>query len=121
MPILKNARHEAFAQARARGARLDDAYEDAGFAPGRGHASRLAGQDKVAERIAELRALDTQMEGAEVQTVIVALLRLAGASEAEKNLAGLKEARQTLLEACRLRNELTEARNNERIQLHGFF
>ena len=40
MPQLENLRHEAFAQARAKGARLDDAYEDAGFAPSNGHASR---------------------------------------------------------------------------------
>ena len=32
MPQLKNPRHEAFAQARAAGARLCEAYVEAGFA-----------------------------------------------------------------------------------------
>jgi phage terminase small subunit len=45
MPVLDNPRHEAFAQARAKGARLEQAYEEAGFAPGNGHASRL---DRIA-------------------------------------------------------------------------
>ena len=61
MPLLKNPRHEAFAHARAKGALLDDAYEDAGFAPGNGHASRLAQRPEVAGRIAELRALQSDL------------------------------------------------------------
>lgn len=55
MPALKSSQHEAFARARAGGARLEDAYEDAGFAPDRAHAARLSKQALVAERIAELR------------------------------------------------------------------
>ena len=39
MPTLRNPRQEAFAQARAGGALLDDAYEAAGFAPGNRHAA----------------------------------------------------------------------------------
>lgn len=36
MPVLKNARHEKFAQALAKGKTADDAYADAGFKPDRG-------------------------------------------------------------------------------------
>jgi len=50
MPILQNARHEIFAQSRAKGARLEDAYEDAGFIPGNGHAGKLAQRPEVSER-----------------------------------------------------------------------
>jgi hypothetical protein len=56
MPALENTRHEAFAQAVTRGSRADQAYEDAGFAPGNDHGARLRAQPEVAERIAELRA-----------------------------------------------------------------
>ena len=67
MPVLTNARHEAFAQARAQGAMLDDAYEDAGFVLIRGHASRLASQPNVAERIAEIRTDEAAFSGASAQ------------------------------------------------------
>jgi len=40
MPL--SPKHEAFAQAPAKGARLEDAYEDAGFTPGNYNAIRLA-------------------------------------------------------------------------------
>jgi phage terminase small subunit len=56
MPALRDPRHEAFAQARAKGALLIDAYESAGFVRHRGHPSRLALKLDVAHRIAELRA-----------------------------------------------------------------
>jgi hypothetical protein len=51
MPTLTDPRAEAFAQSRARGANLEDAYELAGFAGGQGHASRFARRAKVAARI----------------------------------------------------------------------
>lgn len=114
MPILQNNRHEAFAQARAKGARLDDAYEDAGFAPGRGHASRLAHTPEVAERIAELRADQARLADASVQAVIVALLRIAKVGEDLGTPAGVKEARLTLLEAQRLTGALASSRSHER-------
>ncbi|MGI9170060.1 MAG: hypothetical protein ACR2FH_07800, partial [Caulobacteraceae bacterium] len=56
MPVLDNPGHEAFALARAKGARLEDAYECAGFAPGNRHAARMAALPEVAERTVELRA-----------------------------------------------------------------
>ena len=82
MPLLENPRHEAFAQARAKGARLEDAYEDAGFTPGNRHASRLAERREVIDRIAELRALQADLCDANLQGVVASLLRVAKASEA---------------------------------------
>ncbi len=105
MPPLENARHEAFAKARAGGARLEDAYEDAGFAPDRGHACRLAQRPEVAERVAELRAANAALEDAEPRAIIAALLRLAKDNEALKSVEGSKEARANLLEVCRLRGD----------------
>ena len=52
--------HNAFAQARAGGALLDDAYEIAGFVPGHRHASRLAKLPELAERIGKLLAARTE-------------------------------------------------------------
>jgi len=115
MPILQNIRHEAFAQGRAKGALLDDAYEDAGFAPENGHASRLAKRPEVAERIAELRVEHAQVGDASVASVIAALLRIAKAGEDLASAAGVKEARLTMLEAFRLSDALATARNFERL------
>ena len=114
MPILQNPRHETFAQARAKGALLDDAYEDAGFAPGNGHASRLALRPEVAERIGELRAERSELIDSNTQAVVAALLRIAKASEALASPAGIKEARVTLLEARRLGSSLADERARER-------
>jgi hypothetical protein len=114
MPILQHPRHEAFAQARAKGARLDDAYEDAGFAPGNGHASRLALRPEVAERIGELRADCSELTESNTQAVIGALLRISKAGEALASPGGIKEARETLMQAWRLSNDLAHNREMER-------
>jgi hypothetical protein len=116
MPILKNPRHEAFAQARAKGAVLEDAFEDAGFAPDRGHASRLAARDEVAERIAELKAEQAEIDGASTRSVIAALLRLAEGGQKLESPAALKEVRLALLDAQRLVHELAVHRQIDRNQ-----
>ncbi len=114
MPTLPNLRHEAFAQARARGASLVNAYEDAGFTPDRSHACRLAKDPNVAERLAELRAEQIEFDDARPLAVIAALLRVAKAAEAEATPAAHKEVRMTLLEVDRLRGEMLRSRANDR-------
>jgi hypothetical protein len=114
MPILQNPRHEAFAQARAKGALLDDAYEDAGFVPERGNACRLAKRPEVAARIAELRADNSALGDFNRQGMIASLLRIAKASEDHSSPAGVKETRLTLLEAWRLAGEFSKDREHER-------
>ena len=52
MPVLKNARHERFAQLIATGSTADAAYKEAGYSPDRGAACRLSA--KVNKRVAEL-------------------------------------------------------------------
>ena len=114
MPLLQNPKHEAFAQARAKGTYLEDAYEIAGFRPGRGHASRLAARADVAERIAELRAAHHLASDASIVTVINTLLRMVEDSEALATPAGLKERRLTLLKAMKLGFRLQLRRSNDR-------
>lgn len=55
MAVLKNARHEKFAQLRAQGKTQDEAYEAAGFKPSRHHASRLATNGNVQARVTEIQ------------------------------------------------------------------
>ncbi|MDO6966972.1 terminase small subunit [Rhizobium alvei] len=54
MPVLTNSRHEAFAQAIAKGASAVDAYVQAGYAPSRSAASRLSTNVNIERRVAEL-------------------------------------------------------------------
>jgi phage terminase small subunit len=56
MPVLKNARHEKFAQALAKGKTADEAYVDAGYKPDRGHASRLAANGNIQARLEEIKS-----------------------------------------------------------------
>jgi hypothetical protein len=113
MPVLKNPRHETFAQLRAKGAGLEDAYEDAGFAPYKGNASRLASQDLVAERIAELRA-ELVDQAVNRGTILAALMRIAKTTEDLKTLEGAREARGALLDADRLLSDRSQRRRYER-------
>lgn len=52
---LKNQRQEKFALGLIEGKTQSQAYADAGYKPDDGHASRLAGNGKIAERVAYLR------------------------------------------------------------------
>lgn len=54
MPVLKNARHEAFAQELAKGKTADEAYRLAGFKPNRGNASVLKRKEIISNRVAEI-------------------------------------------------------------------
>jgi hypothetical protein len=113
MPALRDPRHEAFAQARAKGARLDDAYEAAGYVLAKGHSSRMAARPEVAERIAELRALQADEEAVSLPAVIAALMRIAKAGAASENPAKLKEARLALVDAARLEADLARGRHGD--------
>jgi type VI protein secretion system component VasK len=54
MPVLKNARHETFAQELAKGKTADEAYQLAGFKPNRGNAARLNANESIRARVEEL-------------------------------------------------------------------
>ncbi|HLZ85499.1 MAG TPA: hypothetical protein VKQ54_18195 [Caulobacteraceae bacterium] len=115
MPALENPRHETFAQARANGALLNDAYGSAGFVLHRGHPSRLANRAEVAERIAELRALRTEAEAHTPLALLASLRRIVRAGEGSENPALVREARLAIVEAARLQVELARLQGpNER-------
>jgi hypothetical protein len=117
MPPLDHPRHEAFAQARAKGARLDDAYEHAGFVLCKGHPSRLARRPEVAERIAELRGLRNEADDINPKRLIAGLLRMAKAAEASENAALVKEARLALLDAARLHDSTEHGRRQDQADI----
>jgi hypothetical protein len=54
MPILKNGKHERFAQGLAAGKSASDAYKGAGFAASYPNSSRLQRKDHIGQRVAEI-------------------------------------------------------------------
>jgi hypothetical protein len=121
MPALLDRRHEAFAQARAKGALLIDAYESAGFVRHRGHPSRLALKDRVADRIAELRASKTDIEDTSPLGLLASLRRIIKAGEASENPTLVNAARLAIVDASRLRAELARQQADEQRQLDKDF
>jgi len=69
MAALRNARHEAFAQALFQNKSATEAYQLAGFQPHDGNASRLRGNEQIKSRLAEL-----QSEAAKASEITVASL-----------------------------------------------
>jgi phage terminase small subunit len=66
---LPNARHELFAQERAKGLTTDAAYKKAGFRANRSNASRLNSNDRIKARIKELQgraALKAEITAADI-------------------------------------------------------
>ena len=55
MPALKNPRHEAFAQALARGMSASAAYVEGGYKANRHNAAALAREEHIRTRVAELQ------------------------------------------------------------------
>jgi hypothetical protein len=53
--MLRNSRHEKFAQELAAGQSAAEAYELAGYKPNYGNCIRLKGNERVANRVAELQ------------------------------------------------------------------
>ncbi len=121
MPSLQDPHHECFAQARARGMLLIDAYETAGFVRHRGHPSRLACKPEVAERIAELRRLQIHIEATSLQGLLASLRRIIMAGERSENPTLVNAARLAIVDAARLRDELSRQQALERVQIDSVF
>src|SRR5580704_3835701 len=60
MAVLRNVRHEAFAQAVANGHSAFKAHEIAGFFPDRANAGRLRHRDDISRRVDEIVATRTK-------------------------------------------------------------
>jgi hypothetical protein len=106
---LADDRREAFARAFAGGASRTAAYARAGYLGGRSAASRLARRPEVAARVAALRRRAERMDEAEPEAAIVVLMEAAACADLTC-AAGLREAREALLEARQLQGELVEER-----------
>jgi phage terminase small subunit len=76
LPVLKNARHERFAQALAKGETADAAYAMAGFSPNRGNATRLNANESVVARVAEILGKAADKAGVTQEMVMRELAKI---------------------------------------------
>jgi hypothetical protein len=80
MPVLQNPRHEAFAQALARGMSASAAYKEVGYRGTRHNAATLARKKHIKTRVAELQ---------EEQLAIHQQATAAAAADAKVTIEGL--------------------------------
>lgn len=108
MPALSNPKHERFAQALAKGETAIAAYEQAGYSPDRGAASRLSANVSIERRVTEI--LDKAAERAEISVASVTnrLLAIATKAEAKDDAAMLSVARASLMDAAKLNGLVVE-------------
>ena len=80
MAILKNAKHERFAQALAKGKTADEAYQLAGYSAHRGNASRLSANEIIRSRVDEILGKAAQKVGVTVERVVAELAKIGFAN-----------------------------------------
>lgn len=77
MSVLRNSRHEAFAQAVAKGKSAAEAYSEAGYKLHRPSASRLLTNANVAARVSELKERAAEQAEVTAKDVIIGLYKEA--------------------------------------------
>jgi hypothetical protein len=70
VPMLRNPRHERFAQELATGKTADAAYGLAGYRENRSNAARLSANQDIEKRVAEIQAAGAELAAITVETLI---------------------------------------------------
>lgn len=91
MSVLENPRHEAFAQALAKGNTADEAYIQAGYAENRGNATRLKANESIQRRVAELQGMAADRVVVDREWVLAKLIENAKNTQ-ESNPAASNKA-----------------------------
>nr|DAH62807.1 MAG TPA: terminase small subunit [Caudoviricetes sp.] len=98
MPVMKNAKYEAFAQGLAGGLTSDVAYQKAGFKPNRGNATRLKANESVQSRVEEIKSRIAEKAEWTAADRLLALKNIFDASE--------KDDRRTAISAIAEANKM---------------
>ncbi|MBZ9939153.1 terminase small subunit [Mesorhizobium sp. BR1-1-16] len=88
MSVLKNPRHEAFAQALAKGQSATEAYQTAGYAESRSAASRLSTNVNVVARVADIQEKAATKVGVTIERVVTELAKIGFANMLDYMRAG---------------------------------
>ena len=102
MPVLRNPKHERFAQERAKGVTADDAYVTAGYSENRSNAARLSANELVTARVAELQHRVAEITNVTLAGITEDLARIAKKAEALDDTAGLSVARLARMDIAKL-------------------
>lgn len=115
MPVLENVRHERFAQELAKGKTQEQAYIDAGYAAtgARANAARLIADDNIAERVAELQAVQADKSTWDAARIINNLARYAEKGEKLGEVAGLSVARASMMDISKLLGIVVDKTENK--------
>lgn len=108
MPVLKNAKHERFAQGLAKQLTADDAYTAAGFRANRGNAARLKANESIQARVAELLNRSAERTVITVASITERLLSIATKAEISADAPLLSVARAALMDAAKLNGLVVE-------------
>jgi phage terminase small subunit len=84
MPMLRNPRHERFAQQLATGKTADAAYVLAGYRANRSNAARLSANQDIQRRVAEIQSLGAELAAITVETLIAEAEAARSKAMAEK-------------------------------------
>jgi phage terminase small subunit len=98
MPVLKNARHEKFAQAIAKGKTADEAYVEAGYSFNRGNAARMKANESIRKRAEQITARVSEKAEWSAADRLISLKALHDAS--------LKDDRRTAIAAIAEANKM---------------
>ena len=96
MPVLKNQRHERFAQLVAQGNSQIEAYKKAGYKDDRAGASRLTAKDNIQTRINELLLAASQRVTVSIADVVNELCKLGFSNMADYVQPGADGLDQTI-------------------------
>ncbi len=110
LPVLENARHERFAQALAKGETATAAYEQAGYEPNDGNATRLKGNDRIEARVAEILERAAMRAEITVAGISERLLMIADKGEKLSEASGLSVARASLMDVAKLNGLVVDKR-----------
>ncbi|MET3925635.1 terminase small subunit [Devosia sp. 2618] len=108
MAVLKNAKHERFAQGLAKGMTADEAYVEAGYKPHRGNASTLRANQNILDRLAELQNRAAERAVVTVASITDRLLNIATKPEKSSDAPMLSVARAALMDAAKLNGLVVE-------------
>lgn len=96
MGMLKNQRHELFAQALAAGKTADEAYQEAGYSENRGNSVRLKANESIRARLAELQGRIATGVVITRQWILQELVDTYKAARADKQTAAANQSLRLL-------------------------
>ena len=117
MPVLKNQRHERFAQELAKGQSASAAYAASGYKPHQGNASTLRSNQEILDRVVELQgqmAERTIEKTAITRDKVIAELARIAFADISMDDAQIKDKRAALVNIAQIEGMIVEKHEHGR-------